>query len=574
MMRDRVWRLAEPLADGIAPDLAGWPQPLRQLLFNRGLRTRDAVEAFLYPETAGLYDPGLLLGMEVAVDRIYRALRNEELIAIYGDFDVDGLTAVALLSEVLESPSLEGRVVGHLPHRARDGYGLHFDSIQALAEQGARLLITVDCGIGADEQVRYANSLGMDVIVTDHHLISGGVPPALAVLNAHQDGCSYPFKELSGVAMAYKLAEALLAKLWGLDAARERLRPQLDLVALGLVADVAPLVGENRLLVKLGLEQIARGTRPGLQALVRSAGLRDRALDAELISYTLTPRLNAAGRMGDARLSLDLLRAESDREAERMALELEETNRWRQSATAVALNGVREELSQLAELPPAIVLAGDYPTGIVGLVAGRIAEEFNRPSFIIELGETESRGSGRGVPGFDVVRALSGASDLLIRFGGHAQAGGFALRTSSLTPLRDRLIASALEQLGTTVARQELLLEAELALSSVGPVLYEYLSVLEPYGAGNSRPIFCSRKLQVREARIVGNSHLKLRLSDQTAVCSAIGFGMGGGDYDFARPGAVVDCAYSISRNDRGGTASYEMILKDLRSWSAAPYVL
>ena len=574
MMRDRLWRLAEPLTNGATPELDEWPMPLRQLLFNRGLRTRDAVEAFLYPEIAGLHDPSLLLGMEVAVERIYRALRNQELIAIYGDFDVDGLTAVALLSEVLESPSFEGRVVGHLPHRAKDGYGLHFDSIQALAEKGARLLITVDCGIGADEQIRYANTLGMDVIVTDHHLISDGVPPALAVLNARQDGCSYPFKELSGVAMAYKLAEALLAKLCGLDAARERLRPQLDLVALGLVADVAPLVGENRLLVKLGLEQIARGTRPGLRALVRSAGLGERSLDAELMSYTLTPRLNAAGRMGDARLSLDLLRAESEPEAERMALELEETNRWRQSATSAALSSAREELWHLPELPPAVVLAGDYPAGIVGLVAGRLAEEFNRPAFIIELGETESRGSGRGVPGFDVVRAMSGASDLLIRFGGHAQAGGFALSTSMLAPLRDRLIASAVEQLGTTIVRPELLLEAELPLSSVGPALYEYLSVLEPYGAGNSRPIFCSRKLQVRESRVVGNGHLKLRLSDRTVVCSAIGFGMGAGDYDFARPGAIVDCAYSISRNDRGGTASYEMVLKDLRAWSAAPNVL
>ena len=574
MMRDRVWRLAEPMSNEIAPDLAEWPHPLRQLLFNRGLRTRDAVEAFLYPEVVGLHDPNLLLGMEVAVERVYQALRKEELIAIYGDFDVDGLTAVALLSEVLESPSFEGRVVGHLPNRARDGYGLHFDSIQALADQGARLLITVDCGIGADEQIRFASSLGMDVIVTDHHLISDGVPPALAVLNARQDGCCYPFKELSGVAMAYKLAEALMAKLWGLDEARERLRPELDLVALGLVADVAPLVGENRLLVRLGLEQLARGTRPGLRALVRSAGLNDRRLDAELVSYTLTPRLNAAGRMGDARLSLELLRAESEAESERMALELEEANRWRQSATAAALNGAREELQQLPEVPAAIVLAGDYPAGIVGLVAGKLAEEFNRPAFIIELGETESRGSGRGVPGFDVVRALSSASDLLIRFGGHAQAGGFALTTSMLAALRDRLAASSLEQLGTTIVRPELLLEAELPLSSVGPALFEYLSVLEPYGAGNSRPLFLSRKLQVRESRVVGNGHLKLRLSDQTAVCSAIGFGMGAGDYAFARPGAVVDCAYSISRNDRGGTTSYEMVLKDLQTWSAASNVL
>jgi single-stranded-DNA-specific exonuclease len=570
-MPDWVWRLAEPLADGAAPELAEWPQPLRQLLFNRGLRTREEVEEFLHPERAGLHDPNLLLGMEIAVGRIYRALRNEELIAIYGDFDVDGITAVALLMEVLESPVLEGRVVGHLPHRTKDGYGLHLDSIRGLAEKGARLLITVDCGIGADEQIRYANSLGMDVIVTDHHLISDGVPPALAVLNARQDGCSYPFKELSGVAMAYKLAEALLANLWGLEAARERVRPQLDLVALGVVADVAPLTGENRLLVKLGLKQINSGARPGLRALTRSAGFGDRVLDAETISYTLAPRLNAAGRMGDARLSLDLLRVESESEAERMAMQLEEANRWRQSATAAALSAAREELRQLPELPPAIVLAGDYPAGIVGLVAGRLAEEFWRPAFIIELGETESRGSGRGIPGFDVVQALSGASDLLLRFGGHTQAGGFALPTSELAPLRERLEAAAVEQLGTAAARPELQLDAQLRLSAVGPILHRYLTLLEPYGAGNIRPLFCSQKLLVRDVRVVGNGHLKLWLSDQTGVCPAIGFGMGAGNKDFVRPGTLVDCAYAISRNDRGGTVGYEMVLKDLRPWSASP---
>jgi single-stranded-DNA-specific exonuclease len=573
-MPDWVWRLAQPLIDGAAPELNEWPQPLRQLLFNRGFRTRDEVEAFLYPERAGLHDPYRLMGMEVAVERIYQALRNEELIAIYGDFDVDGLTAVALLSEVLESPYLEGRVVGHLPHRAREGYGLRMEAIQALAEKGARLLITVDCGIGADQQIRYANSLGMDVVVTDHHLISDGIPPALAVLNARQEGCSYPFKELSGVGIAYKLAEALLAKLWGLETARERLVPQLDLVALGLVADVSSLTGENRLLVKMGLEQINRRERAGLRALARIAGCGDRVLDSESISYSLAPRLNAAGRMGDARLSLELLRAASDAEAERMAMKLEEANRWRQSATASALSAAREELLQLPKLPPALMLVGDYPAGIVGLVAGRLAEEFSRPAFVIELGESESRGSGRGGHGFDVVQALCSASDLLARYGGHAQAGGFAVKTSKLDLLRERLEAAAVDQMGAVAPRPELILDAPLHLSDLGPDLYRCLTLLEPYGADNRRPIFCSQRVVVRDARIVGNGHLKLWLSDQTATCSAIGFGMGNGDKGFARQGATVDCAYTVSRNDRNGTVGYEMVLKDLRVCNAASNVL
>ena len=296
-MPDWEWRLAAPLVDGVAPELDSWPYPLRQVLYNRGYRTSEDVEAFLFPDECCRHDPFLLLGMEAAVDRIFRALREEELIAIYGDFDVDGLTAVALLSEVLESPSLQGRVTRYLPHRTREGYGLNIDAIRTLWDRGARLLITVDCGIGADDQIRFATSLGMDVIVTDHHLISSGVPPALAVLNAHQDGCPYPFKELAGVGVAYKLAEGLLCRIWGLEEARERLKPQLDLVALGLVADVAPLVGENRLLVKLGLQEIARKRRLGLSTLLRSAISADRGVDAECISYALAPRLNAAGRM-------------------------------------------------------------------------------------------------------------------------------------------------------------------------------------------------------------------------------------------------------------------------------------
>lgn len=572
-MPDWMWRLAEPVTNGAAL-LGEWPEPLCQLFYNRGFRTQEEVEMFLYPERAGLHDPHSLLGMETAVERIYRALRNEELIAIYGDFDVDGLTAVALLSEVLESPSLQGKVVCHLPHRGRDGYGLHVEAIQGLADQGVRLLITVDCGIGADEQIQFANSIGMDVIVTDHHSITRGVPPAMAVLNTRQDGCAYPFKELSGVGIAYKLAEALLARLWDLETARERLRPQLDLVALGLVADVAPLVGENRLLVKLGLEQINRGSRPGLRALARSAGFTERIVDAEAISYALAPRLNAAGRMGDARLSLDVLRATSEAEADRMVQVLEEANRSRQAATVAALSAAREELQRFQTLPPAIVLAGDYPAGVVGLVAGRLADEFSRPVFILELGETECRGSGRGIPGFDVVAALAGAADLLLRFGGHTQAGGFALLTSQLEPLRARLEAAALEQLSGAIPRPELMLEAELRLSAVGPALHQYLTLLEPHGAGNIRPLFLSRGLRVRDSRIVGNGHLKLWLSDEGGTCPAIGFGMASREKEFARQGAVVDCAYTVSRNERGGSVTYEMILKDLRPAAAASNVL
>lgn len=566
-MADWCWRIAELIPDGVAVVLEGWPPLIRQLLFNRGLLDPRQIEQFIYPESGEMHDPFLLRGMDLAVDRVFGALRNEELIAIYGDFDVDGLTATSLLLEVLQSHLLQGHVISYLPHRGREGYGLNQDAIRGLAEQGVRLLITVDCGIGADAETQLAADLGIDVIVTDHHRISEGLPPAVAVLNPKQDGCEYPFRDLAGVGVAYKLAEALLFRVFGdLAEARRRLRPQMDLVALGTVADLAPLLSENRLMVKMGLQQMNRGERMGLRCLLDVAGYAGRSIDAESIAYVLGPRLNAAGRMGDARLSLELLTCQSQEDGARMAAELDAANKDRQAATLAALSVAREELARMESLPPALVLAGDYPAGIVGLVASRLAEEYRRPSFVIEMGEEECRGSGRGLPGFDVLRALAGASELLMRYGGHVQAGGFALDPSRLPDLRDRLEAAAQEQMGSDVPLPQLSLEARVDPKQIGPALYEELQLLEPYGVGNPRPLFYSKQLLVRDARIVGNNHLKLWLSDQSGRCAAIGFGLGGEQYAFARSGARVDCAFTLSRNERNGTVAYEMILKDLRS--------
>lgn len=573
-MSEWVWRTAESLVAGENPDLDLLPVPLGQLLLNRGIKSRPEIDEFLEPASAAPNDPFLLKDMDRAVERIYRALRAEEMIAVYGDFDADGLTAAALLYDVLRSPYLQGHVTWYLPHRTREGYGLNTDAIWSLSEAGASLLITVDCGIGADAQVRYAATLGMDVIVTDHHLISGGVPPAYAVLNARQDGCAYPFKELSGVGMAYKLAEALLSKLWDASEARSRLVPYLDLVALGIIADVAPLTGENRALVAAGLRGIADGGRPGLRALLRSAGWNDRPIDSDCVSYVIAPRLNAAGRMGDASTSLKLLLAETDEEAQALAAVLEEANRSRQAATSAALTAARLDVASRKEIPPAIVIAGEYPAGILGLVAGRLAEEFLRPVFVVELGECESRGSGRGVPGFDVVAALFSCSDMLTRFGGHAQAGGFSFKTSDLAAITERLERSASAQIGSGRLSRELMIEGTLRLGDVGHALYRNLTRLEPHGAGNSRPLFCSRDLFVRDSRTVGNGHLKLWLADESGTTPAIGFGLANACRQFSGAGMRVDCAYTIARDERGANGGYELVLKDLIPSAAASNVL
>lgn len=561
------WRVAEALKEGLAPELERWPRPFRQVLFNRGLRTAAEVESFLHPEKAGMLDPFLLEGMEAAVERVDRALGEGQMIGVYGDFDADGLTGTALLAEVLGWLSHPDLVTCFVPHRTRDGYGLHASAMRSLADQDVRLIVTVDCGVGADREILLARELGVDVIVTDHHTCSDGDSPALAMVNPRQPGCPYPNKALSGVGVAYKLAEALLARRSGMEMARQSLERQLDLVALGTVADLVPLLGENRLLVRLGIQQIGRGTRPGLRALVAAAGFSGRAVGADAVAYALGPRLNAAGRMGDARPSLELLTSRSESDAAGLAADLDAANRERQASTAAALRLAREELAGLVALPPAIVLAGDYPAGVMGLVASRLAEEHRRPSFVIELGESECRGSGRGVSGFDVIGALGAASYLLTRFGGHTQAGGFTIATEKLPELRAVLESAAREQLGEDEVEAELVIDAQLRLADIGPTLYRWLDLLEPFGAGNPRPVFWTPRLVIRDARLVGTGHLKLWLADSDRACPAIGFGMGTEEWAFARSGALVDCAYTIASNERNGTVGYEMVLKELRPY-------
>ncbi len=565
------WRKANLIPDSVLHLLRDYHPVMAQVLYNRGQDTAERARMFLQGGDDALHNPFHMHGMPQAVQRIRQAIRKGELIAIYGDFDADGVTSTALLTQTIEG--LGGRVMPYIPNRVDEGYGLNTEALRLLRDRGVRLVVTVDCGIRSVDEVRDGVALGLDMIVTDHHSIGEELPPALAVIDPKIDAKLrleegrtnvYPEDMLAGVGVAYKLAEALYARVWNLQEARARLEPKLDLVALGTVGDLSPLLGENRLMVKLGLQQINRGGRLGLRALSSVAGYGGRTVDVDTISYVLAPRLNAAGRMGDARLSLELLTCNSESDAARLAGELETANRQRQAATAAALNAAREELLLPGELPPAIVLAGDYPSGVVGLVASRLADEFRRPAFVIELGQEECRGSGRGVHGFDVVQALADASDLLVRYGGHSQAAGFAFAPAHLDALRTRLEMAAGQSMAAA-AEPELYLEGCLRARDLGPALYDALALLEPCGAGNSRPLFYSRRMQVRDARIVGAGHLRLWLGDETGTVGAIGFGMGTEEYAFAQPGTLVDCAYTVGRNERGGTIGFEMVLKDLR---------
>lgn len=561
----RHWVLRPTLPASVLAQFPALSPLIVQLLHNRGVTDGDAMAAFLAatpPETA---DPLLMHGVAEAVARLGQAAVAQELVAIYGDFDADGVTASALLTEAFAALGI--RAVPYIPTRA-EGYGLSVAALRSLAEQGIRLIVTVDCGINSVAEVAFAKEAGLDVVVTDHHRIDGALPGAIALINPRQPDCPYPFKQLAAVGVAFQFARAALERLplvAGYSGANVTAR-LLDLVALGTVADVAPLLGENRALVRLGLDALNHTPRRGLRALIARAGLRLGALSAGNIAFGLAPRLNAAGRVHDAFAAYRLLLSDAPDEARALAEELEAANQQRQRLMAEALERARALVLAEERLAKLLLVAGsEFPAGIVGLVAGRLAEEFHRPAFVVELGEEECRGSARSIDGFNVAEALASCRDLLIRFGGHAQAAGFTVAPVHLAGLHQRLLAFAGQQLDTALLRPRLLVDAELPLSAVTWGLHDQLIRLAPFGHGNPTPVFLTRGVRVASTRVVGHEppgHLKFQLHDGERYWPAIAFRMGHAAAQVARR---IDIVYTVERNEWEGRQSLELHLKDWR---------
>ncbi len=566
------WMLA-PKGEA-SPDFDSFPPWFAQLLHNRGLRHAAEADAFLQSELSADDDPFLLPDMETAVARLGRALESGELLAIYGDFDADGVSATVLLSEGIGA--LGGHVVPYIPHRLEEGYDLNRAALAQMRRQGVSLVITADCGISAREQVAYGHGLGLDVIITDHHAVTGPLPGAVAVVNPRRADSAYPFAELSGVGVAYKLLQGLLESQ-GRDP--DEARPYLDLVALGTITDLSPLLGENRYLVRRGLRVLNATERLGLQELALSAGLRLGTIDAPEVSYSLGPRLNAAGRLDDARASLHLLSATSREEARLLAQRLEAANGERQRLTAKALARAREEATRQSDRPLIFVSGQGYGAGIIGLVAGRLCEEFYRPVVVVDRGDTVSRGSSRSIPEFNIMMALAHCQDLLVRFGGHTQAAGFSVANDNLAALDERLSALAESALGGLAGMElgpSLAIEAEVPLVALGPRALSLLYQLRPFGKGNPEPIFLSRHLTVVECRPAGSNgkHLRLRLRDEsayggagsgtTSIWPAIGFGLANnGGEDVCHPGQSIDIAYTLEIDEYRGEETLRLNLKD-----------
>lgn len=535
------------------------PRPVVQTLYNRGLRTAADMYRFLTPDTTPqLGDPLALKGMELAVARLLAAIANNEPVAVYADFDVDGICSAVLLEQTLRSAGADVRV--YIPHRVDEGYGLNSPALTRLAESGVRLLVTADCGTSALAEIAHANSLGLDVIVTDHHHVHGDLPSALAVINPRQDGCQYPFADLAGVGVAYKLAEALLARCDRQSATRH-----LDLVALGTVIDVAPLIGENRDLVRLGLQALRRAPRPGIAALLKQANVAAEALDAGVLGYTIGPRLNAAGRLADARTSYDLLQCAHADQAGPLAAALEGHNRERQRLLELALSEAQSlALAQAGARTLVFVASETFIPGILGLVAGRLAEELHRPTVAVERGPEVSRGSCRSRRGLHIARALNECDDLLIRHGGHEAAAGFAVRTELLGELEERLSAVAERELAGVSLEPVIAIDSAMPLAQATWETQRWLQRMEPFGVGNPRPVLQSDGVRVRSARLLKGVHLQLEVTDGHTARSAIAFRQAA-LLPLAPAGATIDIAYHLNANTWNGEQRLQLVIKDLR---------
>jgi single-stranded-DNA-specific exonuclease len=517
------WNLLPLVPDQHLAKTTAFSPLIAQLLYNRGLTEASQLEPFISGDKRLCGDPSLLPDIQPAVARIYRALLSGEKIAIYGDFDADGITGTVLLVQGLAS--LGAKAVPYIPHRLTEGYGLNISALENLHRQGVSLVITVDCGITALAEVKRANRLGLDIIITDHHSPLPEIPPAVAIINPKRTDSNYPFSELTGAGVALKLLQTLLQGV-GKEGQLDEL---MDLAALGTVADMAPLAGENRYLVKQGLKLINATPRLGIREIIAQAGLSPGSLDAESISWTIAPRLNAAGRLAHAMTSYKLLMTSSPEEAHSLAIELEEKNAERQKLTTKVLAKAREQI--LAQgISPLLVAAGsDYPLGIAGLVASRLAEEFYRPAIVIRTSETVSSGSCRSIPEFNIIQALKQCSSLLSQFGGHSQAAGFTLPTKDLTQLNQHLSQLATEQLAGADLRPQLDIDAEVTLPELSGDTFSSIQQLAPFGRGNPAPTFLSQKTEVVDCRTMGNNgeHLRMKLKQGGVVWDGVGFRLG-----------------------------------------------
>jgi single-stranded-DNA-specific exonuclease len=550
---------------------AGLEPAVARLLVLRGITDADAAGRFLQPSLEHLHDPMRLAGMAAAVERLLKAVAARERIAVHGDYDVDGITATVILRRTLEL--LGGDVVHFVPDRMRDGYGLNVPAIERLHAEGAAVIVSVDCGIRAAEAARRARELGVDLIITDHHEPGDELPPALAVVNPKRADCTYPDKNLAGVGVALKLVQALTER-----AGRGTWLPAfVKIAAIGTLADVVPLVGENRVIARLGLEALSRGPhKAGLRALIESAGLAGKTIDGYHVSYMLAPRVNAAGRMSSPDIALRLLLAADDgmiEEARALAGQLNAENERRQQEERAILAEARKAVDGDPGIGAraALVVAGEgWHRGVIGIVASRLVDAYHRPAIVLSIEGDTAHGSCRSIPGFDILEALTACASHLDQFGGHRAAAGLTVARARIRAFRDALTAWADDHLGPDDLRPRLRIDGQLGFRQITPRLYDGITQLAPFGIGNPKPTFWTPAARLVDGpRRMKERHLSMSLRHDGVALRGVFWRAAerAGEIEAGREG--LDVAYSIERNTFNGSTSLEVSLADIRAAAA-----
>ena len=540
------------------------PESIARLLAIRGISSFEDAKQFFRPTLNELHDPFLMKDMDRASERLSLAIRTNEKVLVYGDYDVDGTTATAIMYSFLKEFGVE--VDYYIPHRFKEGYGINPEGIQYAHEIGANVIVSVDCGITAIEEAVEIKSLGMDLIICDHHTVGEQLPDAFAILDPKREDCGYPFDGLSGAGVGFKLVQATLARL-GLPA--QVAYKYLDLLAISIASDIVPIIDENRILMWAGLDRLRTEPRIGIQALMNLIRLPQAELDTKKIVFSIGPRINAAGRMGDASAAVRLLIASDELEAKLMARELEGINSKRRDTDTTTMNEAVQQIEEqlnMDRISALVLFDANWHLGVIGIVASRLVDQYHRPAIMLSEVDGKIKGSARSIRGFNIYEAIRECEDLLEQFGGHEYAAGLTLKDGALQEFQKRMNSKAIEELSGSSFEAELLVDAELQLSDIDGKFWKLLHQFQPFGPANTKPIFVSNGLKVAGVpSIVGNGHLKLRVQQgDSPVFDAIGFNM----HEFmpkVRDGKLFNIAYELEENTWNGNTALQLHLRDIQ---------
>jgi single-stranded-DNA-specific exonuclease len=563
------WKIADikkDLQEQLACDLGVHPI-VSGILISRDILTADDAKRYLTPSLTDLHSPFLMMDMRKAVDRVARALYHHEKIMIYGDYDADGITSVAVLMKFLQN--ISPHVDYYIPDRISEGYGLNIKAIDKIKKSGAQLIITIDCGISDHEEVAYARSIGMDAIILDHHEGPAIIPDAVAVVNPHRADCLFPFKDLAAVGIAFNFLIALRAALrranfWKVDA-YPNLREYLDLVAIGTIGDISPLIDENRIFAKIGLELITENRRPGLIALKEIAGVENQVIDTGKASFCLIPRINAAGRIGSPTNAVKLLLTENRDEARDLAKKLDNYNRKRQTMERLILSEIiyiiDHSLNEAKDV--ALIFASPkWHPGVIGIVASRLVDRYSRPAILISLKDGIGKGSGRSIGGFNIYEGLKKCDTMLLSYGGHRYAAGISIKEKDIQAFRNLFDDVISQDPAVTDFVSQTFIDSHCQLVDINHDFVSQLETLAPFGSKNPEPVFCARNVNITAPAIVGNNHLRMRVNAGEVSCNSIWFSRG--DLIDILTGPQLDIAFTPQINNWNGSSAIQLKLRDI----------